>query len=98
MKVYIAGRVTSLSREQAEINFARGANLMRLQNHHPVNPLDFVEQGTDPKEAMRLLLPFMLDCDAILMLMDWEFSEGAKIEYQLAVYAGLKILMEEDFD
>lgn len=98
MKVYIAGCITSISREQAEHNFKQGEVLIRSCGNIPVNPLDYTTKEMDHRQAMKLLVPFMLDCDAILMLMEWEFSEGAKIEFALAHYAGLTILMEEDYN
>lgn len=98
MKIYIAGRVTGISRDQAERNFKRGEMLLRANNHEPVNPLDFTLPSMTQKEAMKFLLPLLLTCDGVLMLVDWEFSEGAKIEYHLAAYTDMTILMEEDFD
>jgi hypothetical protein len=98
MKVYIAGRVTGLTREQASRNFSRGEALMRSNNHDPINPLAFVPEGSSPKEAMKTLLPLMLECEAILLLEDWEFSEGAMIESALANYSKMTILLEEDFN
>jgi hypothetical protein len=45
---------------------------------------------------MKICLPLMLECDAILLLSDWMFSEGAQIEAQLARYVGLHIINEDD--
>jgi len=63
---------------------------------NPVNPMKIVTQKADNREAMKKLIPVMLDSNAILLLADWEWSEGAKIEAATARYAGLKVIYEED--
>lgn len=98
MKIYIAGQVSGLERSKAESNFARGERLMRTMNHVPVNPLDYIPPNYSSKDAMKFLLPLLLTCEGVLMLCNWEFSEGAKIEFALAHYAGLTVLLEDDFE
>lgn len=95
MKIYIAGRVTGLPYESVKMKFEAAEKLLRESNFNAVNPLKIVGQKTGTREAMKKLLPVMLDCEAILLLADWEWSEGAKIELQLAKYAGLKVIFEE---
>lgn len=58
--------------------------------------MDLVSLNDKPSDAMATLLPILLKCNGILMLDCWHFSEGAKIEYMLAQYAGLKIIEEDD--
>lgn len=96
MKVYIAGCVTGLPREEAIKNFERGKMILLKNTHDFVNPIDLVPENSSPGEAMKLCLPAVIDCDAILMLTDYKFSEGAQVEKQLARYCGKKILYEED--
>jgi hypothetical protein len=96
MRVYIAGRVTGLPYESAKAKFENAETLVRASGFNPVNPLKIVTQKADAREAMKKLVPVMLECDAILLLADWDWSEGAKIEAQLARYAGLKVIYEED--
>lgn len=96
MRVYIAGRVTGLPHDQAEAKFKRAETLLRASNFIPVNPLKHANQKCSYREAMKVLLPIMLDCDALLLLNDWMFSEGAQIEAQLARYVGLDIINEDD--
>ena len=97
MRIYIAGQVSGLKREKAEQNFTRGCDLLTANGFEPVNPLHCVSPlDRCNKKAMSKLLPILLDCDGIMMLNGWEFSHGAKIEYQLAQYAGLKVIMEDD--
>jgi Domain of unknown function (DUF4406) len=97
LTVYISGRVTGLPRESTEKKFKKAASLLYASNMNPVNPLEHTLEEDTTKEAMQKLLPVLQECDAIMMLADWEFSEGAKIEFQLAKYIGLHILFEEEF-
>lgn len=96
MKVYIAGRVTGEPRDTVIMKFAGAEALLRASNYIPVNPLKHVNSLAKPIEAMKMCLPLMLECDAILLLNDWGFSEGAQIEAQLARYVGMNIINEDD--
>jgi hypothetical protein len=98
LTVYISGRVTGLPREGVEAKFNTAGALLHANGQNPINPLKAVPGGRTQREAMQKLLPLLLDCDAILMLEDWEHSAGAKIEFQLAQYVGMKIYFEEDFN
>lgn len=98
MKVYISGRVSGLPYEDVRRKFARVEAELRASNFMPVNPLDHVSAGISPAEAMKHLVPILLECDAILLLSDWEFSEGARIEAELARYAGMTIINEDDLN
>ena len=96
MKVYIAGRVSGQPYDQVKAKFAAAETMLRAGDHEPVNPLKHVECQAKPAEAMKVLIPLMLECDALLLLNDWEFSEGAQIEAQMARYAGMCIMNEDD--
>ncbi|NLH53718.1 MAG: DUF4406 domain-containing protein [Bacteroidales bacterium] len=89
MKLYISGRISGLPRHIAERNFERAEKLLIANNYEPVNPMKLVPEGVDNAAAMKLLIPAMLECDGILLLDDWQWSEGAKIEESLARYCGL---------
>lgn len=96
MRVFISGRVTGLAYDQVKQKFARTEALLRASNFTPVNPLHHVNSFAKPGEAMKILVPLLLECDAILLLNDWEFSEAAQIEAQLARYAGLNFMNEDN--
>jgi len=97
MKVFISGRVTGLPYDQVKKKFTTAETVILNAGHEPLNPLDHVPEGTTPRDAMKILLPLLCECDAIYLLHDWEFSEGAQIEAQLARYIGLHIINDTDF-
>jgi len=47
---------------------------------------------------MREDVKAMLDCDSIYMMSNWVNSKGAKIEREIAIYLGLKVIYEEPYD
>ena len=98
MKIYIAGRVTGLPYDNVKAKFKAAEEAMLARDWTPVNPLNHVNSRASPEEAMRILLPLLLDCKAILLLNDSKYSEGAQIEAMLARYCHKIILNEEDFD
>lgn len=88
MKIYIAGQVTGIPYESAIKIFEEGVYLVMKQGWLFVNPLDYVPMGADPCETMKICLPLLADhsCDGILLLENYIYSEGAKIELALARY------------
>lgn len=95
-KVFISGRVTGLPKEEAIRNFNRGKGMLLQNNYDFINPLDLVPEGASNKEAMRILLPLLIDADGILLLNDNKFSEGSHIEKAIAKYCKLQVFYEDD--
>jgi hypothetical protein len=96
MRIYIAGRVTGLNYDDVKAKFGRAENSIRAVSYNPVNPLKYVNALASAKDAMKICIPLLMECDAILLLPDWEFSEGAQIEAQIARYVGITLLTEDD--
>ena len=61
--------------------------------YNPAN-LNF-DNGT-PIDYCILNIPMLLTCQTIVMLPNWILSEGAKIEYCIALYCNLEIIFEEE--
>jgi hypothetical protein len=99
LTVYISGRVTGEPREGTIKKFEKAAALLHANNMKCINPMEHTLEGDTWAEAMAKLIPLLCrNCDAILMLEDWEYSEGSMIEYQIAKGAKMTVLFEEDFN
>jgi hypothetical protein len=96
MKVFISGRVSGLKREDVVKNFDHGKKLLLNNTFDFVCPVDLVQENAPNREAMKILLPLLTDCDAILLLNDHKFSEGSHLEELTARYCGLQIMYEDD--
>lgn len=100
MKVYISGKISGLTTEEAEKNFERAENyLTRITfastNLTLINPMK-LEHNHDKswEEFMREDIGALLKCDAIYLLKNWGDSRGARIERAIALELGLKIMYE----
>lgn len=105
IKVYIAGKVTGQPRALTLQNFDRGKKLCMMNGYNFVSPPDVVPEDTTPRQAMKSLIPLLVDCDAIIMLNDYKFSEGAMLELAIVKYinethhkAVIKVFFEEDLN
>jgi hypothetical protein len=95
-KVFISGGISGLRPEEAKRNFERGKRMLLQNTYDYINPLEMVPEGATDKEAMKILLPLLMDCDAILLLSDSKFSKGSHVEETVAQYCGLQIFYEDD--
>lgn len=90
-KCYISGKITGLDYEEAQENFRKASLHARFLGYEPVNPINIVRQGEEPKCEnqkwvwyMKSDLKEMMDCDAILLQENWKDSKGAIVEHNLA--------------
>lgn len=88
MKIYISGKITGNPNYKAE--FAEAEDLIRRNGHIAVNPAKIIDDDNNGR-ALYKGINELFFCDAILMLENWETSEGAKIEKAFAKYCGLEI-------
>ena len=98
MRVYIAGRISGLNYDEVKNKFLRAEALCRAENWNPVNPTKHVNQKASNEDAMKVCIPLLMDCQAILLLKDYMYSEGAQIEAQIARYTGKTIIYEDDLE
>jgi len=90
--IYISGKITGLDIDVAKDNFKTAVDFVNEEmDFQPLNPFDIVEQDDSLQwiDYMRADIKALVDCDAILMLPDWEESDGAKLE--LLIAQGLKM-------
>lgn len=87
MTVYILGPITGVDNFEAAFQLAEDA--LTAKGHTVVNPCKIDYSGsTQWHEFMRTDIRAMMLCDAIYMLDGWRKSNGARIEYALAMRLG----------
>ncbi len=91
--IYICGQVGDLTDDVyynsvvAKFN-SRERELRKIGYKHIVNPTRIVKRGTDWQTAMRICLSRLMECTHISPLPDTQRSQGAKIEFYIAVKLG----------
>lgn len=91
MKVYLAGRM----KDMADLNrpaFAKAARRLRGDGHIVFNPAAANLEGTALPKIMAYVLGQLCLCEAVAMLPGWWRSGGARIEWMLARYLGMKVI------
>ncbi|WP_025122627.1 MULTISPECIES: DUF4406 domain-containing protein [unclassified Serratia (in: enterobacteria)] len=93
MKVYIAGPMTGIDGFN-RYEFFKAAEEIALAGHIPLNPA-VLPGGLSEADYMRVCVAMLQCADRVFMLAEWQSSQGAKAEYELAVKFGLVILFQE---
>lgn len=95
-KVYLSGPISGFFLEERISTFQDVSYLLKMLGHQPVNPFDNgLPSDAEYQDHMRADLKMLLDCDAILMLLDWQQSAGAQLELRVAMACGLELLQVE---
>ncbi len=97
MKIYIAGKISGLTKEQYSKNFNEVENLLEALGLVPVSPLsNGLPEDVPWHEHMLADIALLFECEGIYLQKNWTQSKGARIEYQIAKETGKTILHEED--
>lgn len=84
-KIYIAGKVSGEKIHECTMKFGKVQKQLEALGLEVVNPLEVVNDWHAPwKEAMKLCIKALLDCDDVLFLQDYLSSKGAMMEYTIA--------------
>lgn len=86
IKIYISGKVTGLTQEQATKRFDDAECLLSAIGFDVVNPLkNGLKFDASWDEHMVRDIELLFPCDAIYMMDGWLDSTGAQIEYDIAM-------------
>lgn len=104
MKIYIAGKITGLEREDVLQKFEKVSGDLIKQGHETFLPCVLPVYDDVPHEDYLHICYAIIDvCDAVYMLSDWQQSKGARMELQYAadwqkeiIYQDIKTI-EENF-
>jgi hypothetical protein len=89
-KVYIAGKVTGEDPEQCIRKFAKmEESLSQNPDYEVINPMKIAGPEIEWKLAMRKCIAALMECDNIVFLQDWFFSDGAVLEHYIASQIGI---------
>lgn len=92
-RVYISGPIAHYNIDERRRMFANAKRLLRQQGFLPVNPMDNgLPQPGDWREHMRCDIRNLLRCQFIYFLPDWQYSKGCRLEFDVAMSCGLKVL------
>lgn len=99
MKIYVSGKITGLLESHARALFDCGCSVVECAGHEAINPFiinEYMPNATYEELMQEDLRVIRDDADAMLMLMNWHLSSGARREYVEAVGKGIPIYFEHD--
>lgn len=83
-KIYIAGKVTGLSRVEASFMFGAVQKELMDQGHEVIVPLDIVPFNSSSwEEAMKICIGALMTVDQAYFLPNYKDSPGAMLEHTL---------------
>lgn len=92
-RVYISGPIAHYDLDERKKAFKEAKKLLRKMGYLPVNPMDNgLPQPGDWREHMRADIANLLRCQYIYFLPEWQFSKGCRLELDVAMSCGLKVL------
>ena len=97
MSYYISGKMSDGDSEETTFEgFYEAEELLVGQGHEVFNPAELDSEGGWEECLARDLLWMVDNLPIMYMLVGWEGSRGAKLEYEMALQLGLEIEYEAD--
>lgn len=97
MKVYIAGKVTGLQKDEIFKKFYESGKQLKKDGHIVMSPAVLVlNEGFEHEDYMHICYAMIDVCDAVFMQKDWQDSKGARMELQYAKDWKKQILYEDE--
>lgn len=90
-KYYVSGPISNCLNDN-KVAFDETSRKLRELGHHALNPfdLDLVENvGKDWNNNLKRDIKYLMDCDGLVLLPNWEISRGAKLEVFVATSVGI---------
>lgn len=95
MKVYVAGKVTGLPKNEIFKKFNGSVRTLRKDGHTVMSPAVLVSNpGFEHEEYMHVCYAMIDVCDAVYMQKDWRDSKGARMEREYATDHKKRIIYE----
>lgn len=96
MKIYIAGKISGLLKEEYLPKFEKAEHELRSAGWEPVNPCKFgIPGNSTTAEALKVCVPELEKCQAVYMLNDWRDSLGAIVEHSTAKHLHKDLFYQE---
>jgi len=90
-RVYLSGPITNVKNYKGLFMFAN--YLVRMCDASQVfNPALQIPESLGYEEAMKRCVRTLTDHDAIVMLPDWNVSQGSKVEHEVAKACGIDVI------
>ena len=97
MKVYIAGKITGLPKDEIFKKFYESGKTLKKDGHTVMSPAVLaLNEGFEHSDYMHICYAMIDVCDAVYMQKDWRESKGAKMELGYAQDKKKQILFEDE--
>lgn len=97
MKVYIAGKITGLPKDEIFKKFYESGNRLKKDGHTVMSPAVLVlNEGFEHSDYMHICYSMIDVCDTVYMQKDWQKSRGARMELRYAEINGKPVVYEDD--
>ena len=97
MKVYIAGKVTGLPKNEIFKKFNGSVRTLKEGGHAVMSPAVLVlNEDFEHEDYMHVCFAMIDVCDEVFMQRDWRDSEGARMEREYATDHRKRIIYEDE--